>query len=476
MKKTIIFIAILLFPFIIFGQNGSIEFNGEQEILNVWGNNYEIGYAQGYLLNKRIVDFAVDYLFYGMGLSLAEYNLIHSQYWNYFTVQPHYITEAKALLDGIIGAGYSIYIDTLSRNMDSTDVLIANSIGDVGYVFSFLNPFGCSSLSSWGNATSGDTLLNNNIVMGRNLDFTHTEMMLQNALIMTFDPDSGKDWVGFGYPGIISTISGINEDMLVVEMNMGYHSNTVNFSQKFEPFQFTQREMLEISDYNSNDTVNYLDVYEKCLDSHNAGSWLCHTIVPYIDSATISAAVMECVNESGDTFRTAENDTNFRPWNLLLLNHEEVNYAPFPDPRYTTVLDSIRADSNITTERMFNIMRAISNYNTIQTMLFLPNDSMFAVSFADSFHNSANKTPYWYKWSDLFPNHGTGIKETKPRLNQKTILHYSEFLKLIKKEEVTVYSISGRKINSAEIFSLSSGVFFIRRENPAHIYKLLILR
>ncbi len=475
MKNLIVLIVFLLFPYALFGQNGSIEYNGEQEILNVWGTNYEMAYAQGYLLNIRIIEFATDFLFNGLGISPAQYNYIYSQFWTYFTVPAQFTTEANALLDGILDAGYSIYIDTLGRDMDSTDVLIANSIGDISYVFTSLNPFGCTSLSSWGNATNQDTLLNGNIIMGRNLDFNHTDMMLENALLMTFDPNNGKDWVGFGYPGIISTISGMNEDMLAVEMNMGYHTDTINLVPKLEPFQFTQREMLEVSDYNGNDTVNFHDVYEKCIVSPNAGSWLCHNIVPYIDSSTISAAVIECVNESGDTFRTAENDTNFRPWNLLMLNHEEVNYTPIYDPRYGVILDSVNADSNITTERMFNIMRAVSRTNTIQTMLFLPNDSMFAISFADSVNNSANKTPYWYHWSDLFPNHGSGVKE-KPGDRPKALLLYSEFLYLLRNNEVTVYNISGRRVNPQEIRTLPSGIFFIRKEDSTEIYKLLILR
>lgn len=474
--KPITLLLILLIPFTVFGINGSIEYNDDQEILNLWGGNYEMGYAQGYLLNQRITDFFIDYFFNGLGISIAEYNFIHSVYWIYFTVPAPYIIEANELLNGIVDAGASIYIDTLSRDMDSTDVLIANSIGDLSYIFSYLNPFGCSSLSSWGNATSGDILLNGNIIMGRNLDFTHTEMMLENALIMTVDPDSGKEWVGFGYPGTISCISGMNEDMLAVEMNMGYRTNTINFNPKLKPFQFTQREILEASDYNDNDTVDYRDVFEKCIDSPNAGSWLCHTITSYIDSATVSAAVIECVNESGDTFRTADNDTNLRPWNLLLLNREEVNYTPLPDQRYSVVLDSINTDSNITTERMFNIMRAISTSNTIQTMLFLSNDSMFAISFADSLHTAANKTPLWYKWSDLFPNHSAGVEEIKLVDRQNNTLIYSEFIKLLKKEKLTVYNISGRRINSAEIPAISSGVYFVRRTNSSKIYKLLILR
>jgi hypothetical protein len=472
--KTIISFLFLIVPLILLGQNGSLEYNGEQEILNVWGTNYEMAYAHGYLLNQRITDFAIDFLFNGMGISPGEYQYVYSQYWTYFTVPAHFREEANALLAGIVDGGGTIFIDSLGRDMDSTDVIIANSLGDLAYLFAIEGIFNCSSLSSWGNATLQDTLLNGNIAMGRNLDFTHTNLTLREALIMTFDPYSGKDWVGFGYPGIISCISGMNEDMLGVEMNMGYHTATPNFPPKLEPFQFTQREILEISDYNGNDTIDFRDPFEKCKDSPNTGSWLCHVVVPYADSATIAAAVLECVNESGDTFRTAMNDTNFRPWNLLMLNHEEVNYTPPYDPRYGVVLDSIRANPHISTERMWNIMRAVSWQHTIQTMMFLPNDSMIAISFADSANNAAQKTPYWYHWSDLFPNHGTAIKETREKMERGTILFYSQFLNTIQEDHSAVYTASGRRLNPSEITTISSGVFFIK--SKACIRKVMLIR
>ncbi len=475
MKRYIAVFLMLIMTIVLHAQNGSIEYNGEQEILNVWGSNYEMAYAHGYLLNQRITDFAIDFLFNGLGISPAEYQYIYSQYWNFFAVPVPFREEANALLDGIVDGGGTIFIDSLGRDMDSTDVLIANSLGDLSYLFGVKGIFNCSSFSSWGNATLQDTLLNGNIIMGRNLDFTHTPLTLEEALIMTFDPDSGCDWVGFGFPGIISCISGMNEDMLAVEMNMGYHTSTPNTNPKLEPYQFTQREMLEVSDYTGNDTIDFRDPFEKCKASPNAGSWLCHVVVPYLDSTTVAAAVIECVNESGDTFRTAADDTNFRPSNLLMLNHEEVNYTPPYDPRYGIVVDSIRANPHITTERMWNIMRAVSWTNTIQTMMFLSNDSMIAISFADSFHNAAQKAPYWYHWSDLFPNHGAGIKEHEKVRPGSTLLFFSQFAKMIGEENVTVYTITGRIVDPASLTTLSSGVFFINRAGAA-VQKVLVIR
>lgn len=469
-------LLLILLPAVLCGQNGSIEYNGEQEILNVWGDNYEMAYAQGYLLNQRITDFAVDFLFNGLGVSPAEYNYLHSQYWNYFDVPAPFREEACALLIGIADGGGSTYIDSLGRDMDSTDVLIANSLGDLRYIFGVKGIFNCSSLSSWGEATMQDTLLNGDIVMGRNLDFSHTDLMLKEALIMTFDPDSGKEWVGFAYPGVISCISGMNEDMLAVEMNMGYHTATPNINPKLEPFQFTQRKMLEVPDYNGNDTINFMDPFERCKDTPTAGSWLCHVVVPYVDSATVAAAVLECVNESGDTFRTAEHDTNFTPWSLLMLNHEEVNYTPPYDPRYGVVVDSIRANPGVTTERMWNIMRAVSWVNTIQTMMFMPNDSLMAISFADSASNAAQKTPYWYHWTDLFPNHGAGVEDRGGTAKRGSIMLYGQFIREISNGDVTVYAITGRKVDPSQLSTISSGVFFIHHTHPSSIRKVLLVR
>ncbi|MCK4257044.1 hypothetical protein KAX35_09150 [candidate division WOR-3 bacterium] len=474
MRKVLHIIFLLLISLHLFAVNGSIEFNEDQEILNLWGDNYSMGYAQGWLLNERIPELFCDYLFIGIGISPFEYNLMYLCYWSYFTVPVEYLTEARGILDGMIDYGTDIYIDLLGRDLDTLDLMIMNSLGDISYILTTKNPFNCSSLSSWGDATNTDTLLNGNIIMGRNLDFIYTQLMLNSALIIAIEPDSGKNWVTFAYPGIFSCISGMNEDMLVVEMNMGFHNSTINFTDKFEPYQFTQREVLELSDYNEDSLINYMDVFDKSKDSPNAGSWLCHTIYPYIDSATISAAVIECVNESGDTFRIAENDTNFAPWNLLLLNHEEVNYTPINDLRYNIVLDSIESNSAITTKRMLNIMRAVSHSGTIQTMLFLPNDSMFAISFADSFYNSAEKTPEWYKWSDIFPNHEQGIAEDDSQEHFGKILSLTNLMEISKREEIEVYDVMGRRLDRSNIQKISSGVYFMILDK--RVYKLMVIK
>ncbi len=352
-----------------------------------------MGFAQGYLLNKRIVDFLSEFCFEIIDLSSFEYEFLHLNYKNYFTVPHKYQREAEGIIDGIIAAGENVYIDELHRDMDVIDILLGNSTFDISYVFLSGQTLGCSSLSAWGKVTLNDTLIKGNIILGRNLDLTHQISDVERGLIMTFEPDSGKAWIGFGYPGVISTISGINEDMLVMALNAGYHTNTPNTAPRMTPLQFVLREILEISDFNKDGKINFRDPYEKILQVNNAGAWLLHTIIPYVDSSTISAAVLECVNESGDTFRTSENDGNLYPWYLLALNHEEVNYAPISDSRYYTVLDSLQIESDMTFNRMRNIMKAMACEQTLQTMFFLPNDSLFAISFADSMHDASYFTP-----------------------------------------------------------------------------------
>jgi len=473
MKKLILAICFFIITLNAAAVNGSLRYNGDQEILNVWGNNYEMGFAQGYLLNKRITNFFSDFFFDIVGLTYLDYEYVHVNYNKYFVVPEKYKEDAEGLIDGIVAAGEDIYIPELNRDLNIIDILMANSVLDLSYVFSSRNPLGCSSLSAWGKVTENDTLIKGNIIIGRNFDLLHEIGEAERGLITTFEPDNGKSWVSFGYPMIIAPISGINEDMLFGAINVGYHYNTPNITPRMEPIQFVQREIFETSDFNQDDTVNFKDIYEKVLEVNNAGSWLCHTIIPYVDSSTISAAVLECVNESGDTFRTSENDTNLYPWYLLALNHEEVNYEPISDPRYNIVLDSLSENPEITVARMCNIMNALASEQTLQTIFFLPNDSLFAVSFADSAHDASYFTPLWYKWNDLFPNHQSVEELLESR---KNLLFLSDIQRLIYSEEISIFSITGRKIDIEEIDNISSGYYFVKRHNNKKTYKLLIIK
>lgn len=466
--KYIIILMLSMSCMIASAQNGSLEYVGDQEILNVWGNNYEMGYGHGYMLNERIVDFFHDMAFNVFGLSVSKYKYVYAQFYSKFDVPRPYVIEARGIIDGIEGAGYSVYSDSLGRELDSTDVLLANSIMDVNYVYGKKSPMACSSFSAWGNPTLEDSILNGTVVMGRNLDFNSSYMMRDNALIITFSPDSAKDFVSFAYPGMISVLSGMNEDMLVVEENMGFHiSNTVD-SIKYEPFQFTLRDILEQSDYNGNDTVDFLDVFDKCRDVLNSGSWLLHTVYPFIDTSYICAAVIECVNESGDTFRTSRDDKELYPWFLLMLNHEEVNYTPYSDARYNAVLDELAVDSSGTREHIWHIMNLISQSTTIQTMLFMPNDSSFYISFADSFTRASQIYPQFYKWHDLFPNHDlSGIEHTREEKQTQFIYTVKE-LRLMSIE--SIYDVNGRR---TEMHYLKPGIYFIQIDNSTR--KILLI-
>jgi hypothetical protein len=473
MKKFVLLFILLLTTSQAVAINGSLEYNKDQEILNLWGNNYEIGFAQGYLLNKRIVDFFSEFFFEITDLSSLEYEYLNLNYRSYFTVPQKYQGEAEGILEGIVASGENLYIDELHRDMDITDILIANSAFDINYVFSSVQNLGCSSLSAWGKATVNDTLIKGNIILGRNFDLTGQISNTERGLIMTFESDSGKAWVGFGYPGIISTISGINEDMLVLEINAGYHSYTPNKTPKMVPMQFIQREVLEISDFNKDGTVNFRDPYEKIQEVNNAGAWLLHTIIPYVDSSTISAAVLECINETGDTFRTSENDENLFPWYLLTLNHEEVNYGPIYDSRYQTVLDSLQTSNDITFDKIRNIMKAVASRHTLQTMFFLPNDSLFAISFADSLHDASFFSPVWYKWTDLFPNHQSIEEILEPA---DKLLFFSDLQRLMYTEEISIFTKTGRKIDIEEINLLPSDYYFVNIQSTGKTHKLLIIK
>lgn len=140
MKRFTLILFSLLITLEATAIKGSLERNGDQEILNVWGSNYEMGFAQGYLLNKRIVNVFSELLFEAVDLSYLEYEFVHLNYNNYFVVPQKYKREAEGIIDGIVAAGEDIYIPGLLRDMDITDILIVNSTFDLYYVFLAIRP------------------------------------------------------------------------------------------------------------------------------------------------------------------------------------------------------------------------------------------------------------------------------------------------------------------------------------------------
>ena len=123
MENFVLILFLLILTSEAVAVNGSLEYKENQEILNFWGSNYEMGFAQGYLLNKRITDFFSEFFFEINFLSYLEYQYLRINYGNYFVVPQKYEREARGILDGIVASGEDLYIGKLYRELDVLDFL-----------------------------------------------------------------------------------------------------------------------------------------------------------------------------------------------------------------------------------------------------------------------------------------------------------------------------------------------------------------
>ena len=141
--------------------NGTLRQVGNQQVLNVWGSNYEMGYAHGYLMADKIRDL-VDHYMIGLlaGGSVATYNALLAQDGSTygFQWQQQYLDEINGMAAGMVASGKNLYVSSLGRNIDARDIRAFNLQEEFF--------FGCSSFGVWGKATaSSETIL------ARNFDF-----------------------------------------------------------------------------------------------------------------------------------------------------------------------------------------------------------------------------------------------------------------------------------------------------------------
>ena len=120
--------------------NGTIEYNGNQRILNLWGTNYEMGYAHGYLMAGEIRDivdtFMVGTIAHGSG---TEYTAFLNAQEQYVSWPAQYLDEIRGLEAGMLASGKSLYVSTLGRNIAAKDIKALNLLPEF-YVYR--NPLG----------------------------------------------------------------------------------------------------------------------------------------------------------------------------------------------------------------------------------------------------------------------------------------------------------------------------------------------
>lgn len=199
---AILFVALFLLlcaPASILAVNGEIiaqDLAGGQgyTVLHVWGTHYEMGYAHGYLLADW-VQLAYQQFSVSFG---AWWTMARTRVSGWTFLPPECMDEFSGMLAGV----RAVHPET---TMDLLDLEVASTIGD------WLYSAACRSTCCW------DELVEppfTTLAM-RKLQFMQFPSQITQQwhhVICAWEPSDGSPlWVNFGFPGYVSSVTGINE-------------------------------------------------------------------------------------------------------------------------------------------------------------------------------------------------------------------------------------------------------------------------
>ena len=363
-KVTILFLILLMISSILGQVNGVREDLAEGRMkVRCWGTHAERGYAQGYLLAEESVqlfeDYVIGYMYNG---SSYMYEMSRTLFLANWEIDTEYLEEFAASLEGISDAGESIYITALGREIDEYDVAMVNAVVDIlAYSRSMdlglemREPFGCSTLSSWGESTIDDPILSGDLIVTRHLDWNGAGIMDNYPLMLICVPEEADEqpFISFTYPLFVTGLSATNASGLTCFMDVGSDNSIVN-AGPYKPVLLTMRKAIEMLDYDGNGVCDQQDMVN-ALSSSNSTTG---AIITCVQGDGEPPVIIE-QNNVGTAVRT-QADNSLNPAiigdNLVATNHFRVLYPPQYCNRYANLAAEIEGDSDFTAERQWQVL------------------------------------------------------------------------------------------------------------------------
>ena len=376
-------------------------------IIHVWGTDYEMGYALGYLDGDRYAIMMEQIILPAFG---EYWELDRTCFSTYFTVHPRAEDMVNGIIDGIGDRADSIlFSPALGRYYDNLDIHVGSALTDITAVLFGKSDKACTSLSAWDAATASDPELQGAPLLARNLDVEYHPLLAEMHVVKVFDPNSGNRTVMYGYPISLDCSTAMNEHGVCITRNAAYHDTISSYDPPFMPIGYAAMIGLMEDDFDNSGTNDLEDLLTALTEWNRAPSKNLHVAAPrslgYLNEP---AVVLEINNDQGYVFRTAESDTVLGPEHMAATNHTRLLYPPDYCNRYNLLSNSIAADPDMTINRSWNLMGDcdIPGWWTELTVIFLPESRKTGIAFCDSIEESWEKDPVWLTWDMLFPTTG----------------------------------------------------------------------
>jgi hypothetical protein len=382
--------------------NGSVRQVGNQQILNLWGTYYEMGYAHGYLMADKIRDLIDTYVIGTLASgNVADYKTLLANDANPSVVQwqQQYLDEINGMADGMAASGKNLYVPSLGRNIDARDIRAFNLF--IEFVF------GCSSFGVWGNATT-----NGETIVARNMDFYYDDQgyMTNYQVIIAYEPTGKAKFVSFAWPGWIGVSSGMNESGVIVTSNKGSGDNSTR-----GPFHSSIEVLRNILENTT--PSNYLTRPLSLVNSVDEYTTMILQIgVPYIGSGNPVYFIEDSSSQNLIRY-PADTDPSY---NHIIATNHFMKVLPPPASgdtvaRYNSIRNGLinlyrSGDRKVDSTEAWTLLRGVADIvaPTLTSMVIRPNRMEFDLSFATmdygTFRSATAVQPQTYTWASLFPD------------------------------------------------------------------------
>jgi len=465
MKRNIVCLFLLILFCNIHSQvNGDLQIIDGKKVLTIWGSHQERGYAHGYIMGNEIRAIAVDYFIGGFLFNnLETYNYCRTYFEDNFTIENKYLIECQAMVDGMTDSGTDMFVDQLDKNIEAVDILMANSIVDLYnlYFINFQGVFGCSSLSAWGESTADDPVLEGNLVITRNMDWSASDILIDNHLLIVNIPTEENEisWVSFSFAGLIGVLSGINSNGTAAFMNVG-NFNTTSNTENLHPIFFSIRNGIEHYDYNSDGQQNELDVVSSVSDKTHLTGSIIHSVYDP------DAVIIETNNYMGTTTRRSSDNVVIPEHNLVATNHFRALYNPINCYRYNKFEDSLNVSIEQNIFRNWDITIGAGGVNSnLHTIQYVPSTGHIKWSAATEYDPAYMLTPTEFDLVELL-NGGTSTGDQTIDKPSRILTYQNPFvggtrfsfsLEASLSADLTIYNIKGQKVKKLIDGKFSAG-------------------
>ncbi len=486
MKKTILLLLVIMVAGPVSGQpvNGIIYKDTlGLRVFKVWGSHQQRGYATGYLTGTSITDMITHYIKPQFGAFYSAARQVIIQGSDIAIPQP-YRDEAQAVIDGMNASG------TNPDNLDQTDMLVGNSLLDLANLLGKSTGQGCAALMSWKDATAG-TDLDGKSVISRHLDWMYSDILVNNQVMVVHFPSEQdeKKWMLVGYAGMISALSGINEDYSAFQHVLSDYTSSGLHGKQYLPVWLAMRKALEADDYNNDGSRDVQDIRSVLKDCTNgfASGYIVSSLGRSNPVDSLVAMVAELTPTSPThTFRYNDYDDNIPGDNLYASNFQiKRNDARNYDSRYLSVKNNMGDGTMISLDSNWNILRDHSHQSiNMQFMQFSPEYDYFRISIYRDGHPAYMNDPVVFALSDLFADPTVSVGELKPA-GIVTIYPNPAGEKIFFKGippgiyHAEVFDLTGRNVQSEnltgpghgiDISSLRRGIYTLRLTGERSVY------